>query len=90
MIDELDCGILEIEHCKKCGSEYFSDEAMRVVEQKLKQEGLWGQRKEVTLWKSGNSVVLRIPVKIASILGLKANTKASIYPETREKLVIEI
>ncbi len=90
VIDGVNCGILDIEYCPKCGSEYFPDKSMQVIEKKLKEAGLWGtQRKEVSFWKSGNSVVLRVPVKIASELGLKANGKGIIYKEDN-KLIVEI
>jgi len=88
--DNINCGILNVEYCPKCGSEYFPEESMQVIEKRLKEAGLWGvQRKEVSFWKSGNSVVIRIPVKIASVLGLKAHMKGNIYKEDN-KLIVEI
>ncbi len=91
VIDSVECGTLWIEKCPKCGSEYFPEESINIVEQKLKEAGLWGvQRKEVSFWKSGDSVVMRIPVKVARMLNLKTNQKASLYPEGKNKLVIEI
>lgn len=85
----INCGILDIEYCPKCGSEYFPDRTMAVIEKKLKESGSWGMQKEVSFWKSGNSVVLRIPVKIAAALGLKAHMKGNIYKEDN-KLVVEV
>ncbi len=91
IIDNVNCGNLWVERCDRCGSEYFPEESMKIIEQKLKQKGLWGmQRKEVIFWKSGNSVVLRIPRKIANTLDIKANQKAFMYPEGENKLIIEI
>jgi len=91
VIDGVDCGILAVEYCNKCGSEYFPEESMEIIEKKMKEEGLWGvERKEVSFWKSGGTVVVRIPAKIAHSLHLKANTKATLYPENKNKLVIEI
>lgn len=52
---------------------------------KLKLAGLWGtKRKEATLWKSGSSVLLRIPKDIAETLNLKADEKVVIYPEGKK------
>jgi hypothetical protein len=86
----IDMGVLDIVYCKKCGSEYYPEESMRIIEQKLKAAGLWGTEKsKVTFWKSGNTVVLRIPVKLANALNIKANMKASLYQEGKDKLVIE-
>lgn len=90
VIDGVNCGLLETEICKKCGSEYFPESSMEVIEKKLKEAGIWGmQRKEVSFWKSGNSVVIRIPVKIAASLGLKPAMRGNIYKENN-RLVIEI
>lgn len=85
----IECGILDVEYCPKCGAEYFPDESMQVIEKKLKEAGLWGMQKEVSFWKSGNSVVVRIPVKIAAALGLKAHMKGNLYKENN-KLIVEI
>lgn len=91
VIDNVDCGILWVERCDKCGSEYFPEESMQIIEKKLKQVGLWGiERREISFWKSGNSVVLRIPIKIAHTLNIKANQKANLYPEGKNKLIVEI
>ena len=40
--DGVDCGILDIEICNKCGSKYFPEESMEIIENKLKDKGLWG------------------------------------------------
>lgn len=91
VIEGVDCGVLDVEYCERCGEEYLPEESLEVVESKLKGAGLWGvERKKVNFWKSGGSVVLRIPVKIANALNIKAKTKADIYPEGKNKLVIEL
>jgi hypothetical protein len=90
-IQGIDCGILDVEYCNKCGSEYFPEEPMVIIEQKLRQAGIWGiDRREITFWKSGNTVVLRLPVNIARNLNLKAHTKILLYQEGKNKLVVEI
>ena len=35
----VDCGILDIEVCEKCGDMYLPSASMRIVEQKLKAAG---------------------------------------------------
>ena len=35
--DGVDCGVLDIEYCEKCGEEYLPDESMEIVEIKLKE-----------------------------------------------------
>lgn len=91
IVQGIDCGILDMEFCLKCGEQYLPEESMTLVEKKLKEEGLWGvKRREVNLWKSGSSVLLRIPKDIAEILSLKPNEKVIIYPEGKKKLIINL
>ena len=91
VVDGVDCGTLDVEYCETCGEEYFPEETMEIVEKKLKEKGLWGiQRKEVNLWKSGNSVLLRIPKNIADNLKLKPYEKVKIYAEGKSKLIVDI
>ena len=90
-IEGVECGILDVEYCSTCGEEYFPEETMEIVERKLKQKGLWGvQRKEATLWKSGGSVLLRIPKDIADRMHLKPDEKVTIYSEGKKKLIIDL
>ena len=86
----IDCGVLDVSECKKCGEDYLPDYSMRVVENKLKEAGLWGmERKEVKFWKSGNSVTIRLPTEVARKLGLNKVKKWHIYQEGTQKLAIE-
>lgn len=91
LVQGIDCGLLDVEYCNKCGEEYLPEESMGIVEKKLKKAGLWGiKRKEATLWKSGGSVLLRIPKDIADNLNLRADEKVTIYPEGKKRLVIDL
>jgi len=91
VVEGISCGVLDIEYCEKCGEEYFPEETMEIVEQKLKEHGLWGlQRKEVPLWRSGNSVILRIPKEIADTLHLKPHEKVTLYAEGKKKLIVDV
>jgi len=91
IVEGVECGVLDVEYCSKCGEEYFPEETMEIVEQKLKENGLWGvQRKEATLWRSGSSVLLRIPKDITQQLNLKPDEKVSIYREGKRRLVIDL
>ena len=88
--DGINCGIIDVEVCEKCGETYLPEESMIIVEQKLKEAGLWGtERKQVKLWKSGNSVTIRLPTELAKKLGLDSVKKASIHQEGKNKLAIE-
>lgn len=91
VVEGIDCGVLDVEACNKCGEEYLPDEALEVVEAKLKDAGLWGvKRKKVNFWKSGSSVVLRIPKEIADDLKIVSNRHADIYAEGKNRIVVEL
>ena len=84
-IEGIGCGILDVEYCPTCGEQYLPEQSMEVVEKKLKEAGMWGvQRKQVSLWKSGGSVLLRIPKDLADKLHLKPDEKVTIYSEGKK------
>ncbi|MDP7323784.1 MAG: hypothetical protein QF632_03425 [Candidatus Woesearchaeota archaeon] len=88
--DGIDCGVLDIEYCDKCGEEYFPDESMEIVEQKLKEAGLWGiERKEIKFWKSGNSITTRFPQDFVKMTDLDKVKKGFVYREGKNKITIE-
>ena len=88
--DGIDCGIIEVEVCEKCSEVYLPEESMRIVEKKLKEAGLWGtERKQVKLWKSGNSVTIRLPTSLTKELHLNSIKTATIHQEGKNKLAIE-
>lgn len=91
IMEGVNCGVLDVEICDKCGSEYLPDLSMEIVEAKLEEAGLWGvERTEIKFWKSGKSVVFRVPTNITRGMHLKPHEKAFIYPEGAHRLVIEI
>jgi hypothetical protein len=86
----VDCGVLEVSECRKCGEEYLPDTSMRVVEQKLKKANLWGvERKEVKFWKTRNSITIRLPSSFVRKTGLGNFSKGYVYREGNEKFAIE-
>ncbi len=89
--DSIDCGILAVELCSRCGTRYLPEESILVVEEKLKKAGLWGvPRREIKLWKTGNAVTIRIPTSIVQNLHLSEIDKGYLYQEGPHKLVIEV
>lgn len=88
--EDIDCGILDVEYCEKCGEEYFPDESMEIVENKLKEANLWGvERKEIKFWKTGKAITLRLPVELVKKLKLDQIKKGYVYQEGTRKLSIE-
>ena len=88
--DGVDCGVLDVEICEKCGEEYLPDWSMKIVEDKLQEAGLWGVgREEIKFWKTGNTVTLRFPTKFAKLVGLDKVSKGYAYKERDNKIVID-
>lgn len=91
VIDKVDCGFLDVEYCEKCGEMYLPSPSLEIVEEKLKKAGVWGmERKKISFWKSGNSVVIRIPTALAESLGIKPHEEGYIYQEGKHKCIIEV
>ena len=74
--------------CNSCG-ESFTDSATTLrIEEAAKKKGVWGLGSRTKITKTGNSLAVRIPKKIAEYLKLKNGKEAYIHPE-QDKLVIE-
>ncbi len=76
--------------CDACGESFVDQDAMREVEARAKAAGLWGLAKKVSIAKSGNSLVVRIPAELARFLKLKGGEEAIVRPEGREKIIVEL
>jgi YgiT-type zinc finger domain-containing protein len=78
------------EICDQCGEAFLSTESMRKVEARAKELGLWGLASKVKIARSGNSLVVRIPAKLARHLKLKNGQEVLIAPEKANRLVLEL
>ncbi len=86
----VDLGEYPAEICDSCGESFLDQEATKKVEARAKAAGLWGLAKKVSIAKSGNSLVVRIPAELARFLKLKGGEEALVRPEGREKIVVEL
>lgn len=86
----IDLGEYPAEICDACGESFVDQESMRRIEAKAKAMGVWGLAKKVSIAKSGNSLVIRIPAELARFLGIKSGQDALVRPEGREKIVVEL
>ena len=82
-------GEFEAEKCPKCKEVFFTEAASDKIDKIAKDLGLWGLRQEGKLGYSGNSLIVRVPKKIAEFLNFKEGQKVSIRPEGKDKLVVE-
>ncbi|HKZ23077.1 MAG TPA: YgiT-type zinc finger protein [Thermoplasmata archaeon] len=86
----IDLGEYPAEICDSCGESFVDQDAMKKIEARAKEMGLWRLAKKVSIAKSGNSLVVRIPAELARFLRLKGGEDALVRPEGREKIVVEL
>jgi len=78
------------EVCTKCGSEYLDDETLGKIEEEVKKKRIFGLEKQVSVVKSGNSLVVRIPPEIVKFSKIKQKDIARIFPISKKKIEIEL
>lgn len=83
-------GKFPAEICDKCSESFLDEEAMKKIEHRAKELGIWGLAEKLKVVKSGNSLVVRIPAKLARFLDLHADDEILFYPEGKKKAVFEI
>lgn len=81
-------GEFPAEICDKCDESFTDSETTKEIEEIAKKKGIWGLGIQTRITKSGNSLAIRIPKKVADYLKLKKGKEAYIYPE-KDKLVVE-
>ena len=54
-----------------------------------KKKGLWGLNAESKIGQSGTTLDIRLPKKIIEFMNLKKGESIKIYPEGKNKIVIE-
>ena len=86
----IDLGTYDGEICSKCNETFLDSKAMQKIEKKAKEKGVWGISKKIKIVKSGNSLSIRIPAKLAKFLNIKEGEEVIIHPEGKEKLVLDL
>lgn len=74
--------------CSSCNEIWTDSKTMRRIEKVAKEKGIWGLGVITKITKTGNSLAVRIPKKIADYLKLKSGEEVYIHPEDH-KLIIE-
>jgi len=87
---DIELGEFPAEVCDSCGEVWFSEETAREIEGLEKKKGLFGLVRHSKVGYSGNSLIIRIPQEIAKFMGLKKEKPISIYPEGKNRLLIEV
>ncbi|MBW2969061.1 AbrB/MazE/SpoVT family DNA-binding domain-containing protein [Candidatus Woesearchaeota archaeon] len=84
----VDLGKFPAQICTKCKESFTDEKTTKAIEKKAKEKGIWELGKKTKITKSGNSLAVRIPKKIADFLHLKEGREAFVHPQNN-KLVIE-
>ncbi len=81
-------GEFPAEVCRECGESFTDPETMREIENVAKKKGIWGLGSKTKITRTGNSLAVRIPKRLAEYLKLKDGEEAYVHPESN-KLIIE-
>ena len=81
-------GEFPAEVCSTCGESFTDSETTKKIEEMARKKGIWGLSSVTKITKTGNSLAVRIPKKIADYLKLKDGEEAYVHPENN-KLIIE-
>ena len=83
-------GKFPAEVCDRCGESFLGESAMKKVEARAKELGIWGLSKSLKVVKSGNSLSVRIPSHIARFIELTEGKDVILYPDGKRKIIVEI
>ena len=83
-------GKFNAEVCSKCGEEVFNEDVSDKIEKKAKELGLWGLQAKVKVNQVGNSIAVTVTKPISKFLNLKKGNDVLIYPEDKNRLIVEI
>ena len=83
-------GKFDAEICENCNEVFFTEDSSKLIDEKAKELGIWGLKKETTISYSGHSLMVRIPKSIADFMNLKRGSKVIIMPKGRKELAVEI
>lgn len=76
--------------CTNCNEEWFDEKTSKKMEELEKKNGLFGLSRKSKISYSGNSLIVRIPEQLAKFMHLKKEEEITIYPEGKDKLIVEI
>ncbi len=82
-------GNFEADACA-CGEIFFTEKSSDAIDREAKEKGLWGLEKRGKVGYSGNSLIVRIPKKVAEFMNLEKGGDILVRPEGKRRLVIEV
>ena len=82
-------GKFDAKVCAKCGETLFEEDASRKITEVAKAKGLWNLSAKAKVGKVGGSIAVTINKKIAEFIKLKKGEEVRVYPENKNRIVIE-
>ncbi len=82
-------GEFDAQVCPACNETFFSEQISDRIDEVAKNKGLWGLEARTKIGQVGNSIDVKITKKIAQFVGLKKGKDVRIYPEGKNKIIIE-
>jgi len=76
------------ELCNKCGESFVDSKTMQKIEDKAKEEGIWGLGVKTKVTRTGNSLAVRIPKKIVNYMKIREGTAVYMHPE-KDRIIID-
>ena len=76
--------------CNKCNETYFSEGISREITKIAKERGLWGLGYKTKIGQAGSTLDIRLNKTLINFLGLKKGEEVTVYPESKNKLVVTI
>lgn len=86
----IDFGLKECEVCTACQSEYLDDAVLEEIEKEVKKRKLFALERKITVTKSGNSLVIRIPPEIAKFSKVHYQSILKLIPITEKRIELEV
>ena len=86
----IDFGLKDAKVCTRCGSEYLDQETMKEIETIVKERNIFGLERKISVTKSGNSLVIRIPPEIAEYLGIHYKSVVQLFPVDKDRLEVKV
>ena len=78
------------EVCEECGEVVFDEDITKKISEIAKKKGLYGLASKAKISQVGNSIVITINKKLAKFANLKKGEEVTLYPESKDRIIIEI
>ncbi|MBI3052341.1 YgiT-type zinc finger protein [Candidatus Woesearchaeota archaeon] len=82
-------GKFDAQVCTECNETFFSEQTSDKIDEVAKIKGLWGLEARTKIGQVGNSIDVKISKKIAEFAGLKKGGEVRVYPEGKNRIIIE-